>query len=162
MSSLQFYSALAVEDDPEFLSILELMLGRCGFRYTVTAPDGFAAREYLKDRRFDLIISDWNMELMDGIELLIRVRKDPYTAKIPFILMTASLAEAPWRGAIQYGATEFLLKPFTLQELNSACLLCLSLREFKAGVMPLQARLKQRHAAAGNPAPPGASMSVVS
>ena len=144
MNPLRFCSALAVEDDPEFLSILQLMLGRCGFNYIVTAEDGFAAHEYLKHRRFDLIISDWNMELMDGIEFLSKVRKDPSTAEIPFILMTASLAEAAWRGAIQHGATEFLRKPFTLDELNSACLLCQTLTKFKGSVIPLKTRLKQR------------------
>src|SRR5579863_8377590 len=52
---------------------------------------------------------------------------------------------APWRGAIEHGAAEFLLKPFTLGALRSACQLCLELKEFEgANVTPLRAPLKDR------------------
>ena len=137
--------ALAVDDDPQCVNTLRLMLRFCGFHHIVAAEDGFVALEYLKEWRFDLVVSDWNMGTMDGVELLMRVRRDPTTANVPFILVTGSLTEPPWRGAIEHGATEFLLKPFTLGALRSACHFCLELKEFEgANVTPLRAPLKDR------------------
>ena len=89
--------ALAVDDDPQCVNTLRLMLRFCGFHHIVAAEDGFVALEYLKEWRFDLVVSDWNMGTMDGVELLMRVRRDPSTANVPFILVTASLTEP--RGA---------------------------------------------------------------
>ena len=53
--------ALAVDDDPQCVNTLRLMLRFCGFHHIVTAEDGFVALEYLKEWRFDLVVSDWNM-----------------------------------------------------------------------------------------------------
>ena len=137
--------ALVVDDDTSFLATLGLMLRLCGFKHIVTAGDGTAALEHLGEWRFDLIVSDWNMPLMDGVELLRRVRRHPPTARTPFILMTASLTEYAWRGAIEHGATEFLLKPFALDALRSACELCLGLNKHAgSNIIPLAERLRQR------------------
>jgi CheY-like chemotaxis protein len=134
-----------VDDDRSFLATLRLMLRLCGFQNIVTAGDGTAALEHLGEWRFDLIVSDWNMPLMDGVDLLRRVRRHPPTARTPFILMTASLTEYAWRGAIEHGATEFLLKPFTLDALRSACDLCLGLdMDEGSNIIPLGERLRQR------------------
>jgi two-component system, chemotaxis family, chemotaxis protein CheY len=55
----------------------------CGFCYVHTASDGIEALNYLDYTRCDLIVSDWNMEPMDGLELLREVRRTPSTAKTP-------------------------------------------------------------------------------
>jgi CheY-like chemotaxis protein len=137
--------ALVVDDDPSFLGSLKLMLRCCGFPHIVTAEGGLTALDHLNDWRFDLIVSDWNMDRMDGIELLRRVRHNPLTEKTPFILVTASLTETAWRQAIEFGATEFIVKPFTLASLRSACHLCLALRAFEgSNIVPLKQRLQQR------------------
>lgn len=95
--------------------------------------------------RFDLIISDWNMEPMNGLELLREIRKQPSTRYTPFILITASLSEEAWKGAIKLDATEFLLKPVQLNTLRAACKLCLSLNESNPpNVISLRERLRQR------------------
>ena len=137
--------ALAVDDDPSFLRTLQLMLRLSGFPNVVPATEGSGALERLDSWRFDIIVSDWNMEPMDGVELLRRVRKNPATAKTPFILITASLSETAWRSAIEHGATDFLLKPLTLNSLRSACEICSQLPTFDdCSVVSLTERLRQR------------------
>jgi CheY-like chemotaxis protein len=137
--------ALAVDDDFDFLTMLMVSLKRCGFNQVVGAEDGNIALDHLSRRRFDLIVSDWNMGIMDGLELLRRVRGAPSTANTPFILVTASLTEEAWRGAIEHGATEFLVKPFTLESLRAACQLSLEVHEpVGAEIVPLKERLRKR------------------
>jgi two-component system chemotaxis response regulator CheY len=138
--------ALVVDDDFDFLTMLLISLKRCGFSDIVGAEDGNIALDHMSHRRFDLIVSDWNMGVMDGLELLRRVRAAPSTANIPFILVTASLTEQAWRGAIEHGATEFLVKPFTLASLRSACRLSLEVHGSGGGlILPLKERLRKRH-----------------
>ena len=145
MRDMQSKYALLVDDDPQFLTTARLMLGICGFRHVKIAEDGNIALEYLLESRFDLILSDWNMGVMDGVELLRRTRQLPGTANTPFILATASLTETAWRGAIQHGASEFLVKPFSLSDLRAACHLCLGMHEAEPGAIPpLEHRLRLR------------------
>src|SRR5947209_9872492 len=145
MSSSRERCVLAVDDDPAYLAVLKLCMRTCGFSYVHTASDGIEALNYLDYTRCDLIVSDWNMEPMDGLELLREVRRTPSTAKTPFILMTASLSELAWRQVIECGATEFLVKPFSLSSLRSACSSCCRITEFEGtNIAPLSARMKQR------------------
>ena len=92
---------------------------------------------------------------MDGLELLREVRKMPSAAKTPFILMTASLSEFAWREAIDCGATDFLIKPFSLSSLRSACYFCCHPTEFEGtNNVPLRERMKQKrfeHRTANSP-----------
>jgi CheY-like chemotaxis protein len=121
MSSPRDRYVLAVDDDPAYLSVLKLSMRTCGFSKIYAAADGTAALDLLECTRFSLIISDLNMFPMDGLELLRAVKKNPLTSRIPFILMSANLSEEAWREAIGLGATEFLVKPFTLSTLRHAC-----------------------------------------
>ena len=110
--------AMVVEDDPSFRAVAELMLRRINFKSVVAAEDGELAWAHLNLVRFDFVLSDWNMEPMDGLELLRRVRANPRMSKIPVVLMSADLSLMSWREAIDAGATDFLLKPFTRQQLH--------------------------------------------
>jgi two-component system chemotaxis response regulator CheY len=137
--------ALAVDDDPSFLRTLQLMLRLSGFPNVIAEAEGSAALERLAAWRFDLIVSDWNMDPMDGVELLRRVRGNPATTHTPFILITASLSESAWRNAIEFGATDFLLKPLSLNSLRSACDIGTRMHAFESGaVISLADRLRQR------------------
>jgi CheY-like chemotaxis protein len=119
--------ALAVDDDRNFLQSLRMMLRVGGFAETEGAGDVEQALAIIRRRRVDLIVSDWNMDPYDGLHLLRRVRAEPETAQIPFILVTASLSEDAWRGAIELGATDFLVKPFTIDQLHESMDLCLAI-----------------------------------
>ncbi|MDB5571958.1 MAG: chemotaxis regulator - transmits chemoreceptor signals to flagelllar motor component CheY [Hyphomicrobiales bacterium] len=124
--------ALAVDDDPSFLEGLRMMLRLCGFADVETAGDAESAWEVLQERPRQLrpvqmVVCDWNMDPTNGLHLLRRVRADRTIARTPFILVTASLSEEAWRGAITCGATDFLNKPFSLETLRESIDLALSL-----------------------------------
>jgi DNA-binding response OmpR family regulator len=117
------YSSLAVllvEDDPAFLETAKLMLRRIGFGRIEAVSDAETARERLAALRYDLIVSDWNMEPTSGFDLLVHVRGQSRLAAMPFILMTANLSEDYWRSAIHAGASDFLRKPFSFKALRES------------------------------------------
>jgi len=118
--------AMVVEDDPCFRAIAELMLQRMNFKSVVAEEDGEQAWAHLNFMRFDFILSDWNMAPMDGVDLLRCVRANRNLSKIPFVLMSADLSLNSWREAIAAGATDFLLKPFTWQQLRETVQIALS------------------------------------
>jgi two-component system chemotaxis response regulator CheY len=118
--------ALAVDDDPAFLDGLRLMLRLSGFVETDTASDAETAWEMAQRGRYDLIVSDWNMDPVDGLELLRRVRAHRRIGGTPFILVTASLSEDAWRDAIVGGASDFLNKPFTVDQIRVSAQLAVS------------------------------------
>lgn len=121
--------ALVVDDDANFRECVRMMLRVGGFTETLGAGDVNEAVALTQNRRIDLIVSDWNMQPRDGLDFLRAVRGNPLTRDIPFILVTASLSEDAWRGAIEFGASDFLLKPFTIGQLHESAHLCLALEE---------------------------------
>ncbi|MGO9772371.1 MAG: response regulator [Roseiarcus sp.] len=118
--------AMVVEDDPSFRAVAELMLRRLNFKSVVAEENGEQAWAHLNLVRFDFILSDWNMEPMDGLKLLRCIRANRHLSKIPVVLMSADLSLNSWREAIDAGATAFLLKPFTWQQLRETVQLALS------------------------------------
>ena len=118
--------AMVVEDDPSFRAVAELMLRRINFKNVVAEEDGEQAWAHMNLVRYDFILSDWNMEPMDGLELLRCVRANRHLSKIPVVLMSADLSLNSWREAIDAGATDFLLKPFTLEQLRETVQIALS------------------------------------
>jgi DNA-binding NtrC family response regulator len=118
--------AMVVEDDPCFRAIAELMLQRMGFKSVVAEEYGEQAWAHLNFMRFDFILSDWNMAPMDGVDLLRCVRANRNLSKTPFVLMSADLSLNSWRKAIDAGATDFLVKPFTWEQLHETVRIALS------------------------------------
>lgn len=121
--------ALAVDDDANFRECLRMMLRVGGFDETIGAGDAEEAFAVAQGRTVDLIVSDWSMAPRDGLDLLRDLRRKPATRLTPFILVTASLSEDAWRGAIDLGATDFLVKPFSIEQLHGSADLCLALTE---------------------------------
>jgi two-component system sensor histidine kinase/response regulator len=107
---------LAIEDEPSILeNVLEtLELG--GFK-ALGAPDGLAGLELARQHLPDLIISDVMMPGMDGYDVLLALRSEAATASIPFIFLTARAERAAVRQAMEFGADDYLVKPFTTSEL---------------------------------------------
>ncbi|MDB5649381.1 MAG: response regulator receiver [Hyphomicrobiales bacterium] len=113
-------SVLLVEDDPAFLEAAKLMLARIGFGRIEAVSDAESAREQLALMRYDMILSDWNMEPTSGFDLLVHVRGEHRLVPTPFILMTANLSEDYWVAALQAGASDFLRKPFSFRALRDS------------------------------------------
>jgi len=85
---------LIVDDMAVLRNIMKMQLQRMGFDRIHEAQDGSMAMEILHAQRIDLVISDWNMPVMNGFELLREIRADEVLKDIPFIMVTAEATEA--------------------------------------------------------------------
>ena len=117
---------LVVDDFATMRRILKDNLRRMGFSKIVEAEDGCLALEELKKNKIDLIISDWNMPNMNGLDLLKAVRGDERLRHIPFIMVTAEGQKASIVKAVQSGVTNYIVKPFTSEVLNEKLKLLLT------------------------------------
>src|SRR6187401_3035955 len=120
---------LVVDDIASMRNILTLMLKRIGFENIETAEDAAQAMQKLEQKEFGLIISDWRMEGMTGLELLNKIREIPKLADIPVILVSAESSEQNAAAARRAGAQGYLVKPFRLDILESTIMDALQLRE---------------------------------
>jgi two-component system, chemotaxis family, chemotaxis protein CheY len=109
---------LIVDDYRTMIRIIRNLLIQLGFDNLDDAQDGRAALAKLKERRFGLVISDWNMEPMSGIELLQRVRADPELATLPFLMITADNRDDRVALARKAGVNGYVVKPFNADTLG--------------------------------------------
>jgi two-component system chemotaxis response regulator CheY len=109
---------LLVEDAPVIRSIMKIQLQQMGFANINEAPDGSIALDVLQSKKIDLIISDWNMPVMSGYDLLKEVRGNSELKDIPFIMVTAEASASRINMALQLKVDELILKPFTLEILE--------------------------------------------
>ena len=102
-------SLLLVDDDERTCEAVQRLLGRMGY-VVVCAGNGRDALTVLHDLRFDLVILDWMMPDMDGLEVLRRLREEPRTRDTRVILYSAADEPATAREAIRLGASDCVLK----------------------------------------------------
>jgi len=110
---------LIVDDYKTMLRIIRNLLKQLGFDNVDEATDGSAALQKLRDGKFGLVISDWNMEPMSGIQLLREVRADGNLRKMPFIMVTAESKTENVVIAKEAGVTNYIVKPFNAATLKS-------------------------------------------
>ena len=89
-----------------------------GFENVDDAADGTEALAKMKDQKYGLVISDWNMEPMTGYELLKQVRGDTGLTKTPFIMVTAESKTENVIAAKKAGVNNYIVKPFNAQTLK--------------------------------------------
>jgi two-component system chemotaxis response regulator CheY len=104
---------LVVDDYNTMVRIVRKLLKQVGYENVDEASNGQMALGMIKQKKYGLIISDWNMEPMTGYELLKHVRAAEETAKTPFILVTAESRPDNIVAAQKEGANEYLVKPFS-------------------------------------------------
>ncbi|VAW35175.1 Chemotaxis regulator - transmits chemoreceptor signals to flagellar motor components CheY [hydrothermal vent metagenome] len=104
---------LVVDDFATMRRIVKNILTQLGYKHIVEADDGTTAMDRLKQEKIDLIISDWNMPKMTGLELLKNVRSTPDTANIPFIMVTAEAQQDNIILAVKAKVSQYIVKPFT-------------------------------------------------
>ena len=109
---------LVVDDYKTMIRIIRNLLKQPGFEDVDEASDGTEALGKMKDRRYGLVISDWNMEPMTGYELLKQVRSDSSLAKTPFIMVTAESKTENVIAAKKAGVNNYIVKPFNAQTLK--------------------------------------------
>ncbi|ADZ71861.1 response regulator [Polymorphum gilvum] len=109
---------LVVDDYKTMIRIIRNLLKQLGFEDIDDAADGTEALEKMKQRRYGLVISDWNMEPMTGYELLKQVRSDSGLCKTPFIMVTAESKTENVIAAKKAGVNNYIVKPFNAQTLK--------------------------------------------
>ena len=107
---------LVCDDDPLLVDLVQYRLSSRGYE-VVVAADGGEAVECLSKGSFDGILLDAMMPVVDGYELLRRIRQDPATAKVPVIMLTARKQEQDIVAALELGASDYVVKPFIPEEL---------------------------------------------
>jgi two-component system chemotaxis response regulator CheY len=109
---------LIVDDNRAMRTVIKHALESAGYSNITEADDGSSAFAIAKSQNVDLIISDWNMLGMTGIELLKKVREDGDIGKTPFLMLTVEGLCASRDEAFAHGVSDFLTKPFTVGDLR--------------------------------------------
>ncbi len=109
---------LVVDDDENMRRIIRDVLKQIGFTNIVEADDGTTALGVLEKQNIDLILADWNMPKMSGLELLKAVRGDASLKDTPFLMVTAEAQREKVLEAVQVGVTNYIVKPFTADTLK--------------------------------------------
>lgn len=109
---------LVVDDFATMRRIVKNILTQLGYKSVVEADDGTTAVNVLKQEKIDLIISDWNMPKMTGLDLLKSVRANPEWASIPFIMVTAEAQQDNIILAVKAKVSQYIVKPFTADTLG--------------------------------------------
>lgn len=104
---------LIVDDFSTMRRIIKNLLRELGFNNTAEADDGVTALPMLQSGRFDLLITDWNMPRMQGIELLRIVRADEKLCRLPVLMVTAEQKREQIVEAAQAGVNGYIIKPFS-------------------------------------------------
>lgn len=109
---------LVADDDPDILDLVTFRLDRAGYE-VVQARDGQEALEAALERTPDLCVLDVMMPRLDGYEVTRRLREESATKAVPIILLTARAQEADVQRGFESGATDYVKKPFSPQELRA-------------------------------------------
>ena len=109
---------LVVDDFSTMRRIVRNLLKELGYTNVDEAEDGAMALSKLKSEQFDFVISDWNMPVMDGLDMLKQIRADGALSKVPVLMVTAEAKKENIIAAAQAGANGYVVKPFTAATLD--------------------------------------------
>ncbi|OGQ90999.1 MAG: two-component system response regulator [Deltaproteobacteria bacterium RIFOXYA12_FULL_58_15] len=105
------FSALVVEDSPTMRQLIVFALRRLQTLKVTEADDGVDALKKLQAAKFDILITDINMPIMDGLKLVSLVRKDEIHKDIPIVIITTEGAQEDRQRALALGANAYITKP---------------------------------------------------
>lgn len=112
-------TVLIVDDYKTMLRIIENLLKQLGFKNVAQATDGSMALKMMRENDYGLVISDWNMEPMTGLQLLKEVRADAKLKATPFIMVTAESKVENVAAAKEAGVNNYIVKPFNAETLKT-------------------------------------------
>lgn len=110
---------MIVDDYATMLRIMKNLLRQLDFENVEEATDGSTALSKLKLGNYGLVISDWNMQPVTGLDLLKQVRADAQLKHLPFIMVTAESKTENVVAAKQAGVSNYIVKPFTADTLKA-------------------------------------------
>ena len=105
------YNFLVVEDSPTMRQLITFALKRIPGSKIIEANDGIDALKKLSTQKFDIILTDINMPIMDGLKLVSMVRNDPVHKAIPIVIITTEGADEDRQRALALGANCYIAKP---------------------------------------------------
>jgi two-component system phosphate regulon response regulator PhoB len=111
-------SIVVVDDDSDIRGLLEFKLSAAGHSVTAEA-DGEAGLAAIHEVHPELVVLDWMMPRMTGIEVCLALRKDPALADIPVLFLTAKAQEADVQRGFAAGGNDYVIKPFSPRELST-------------------------------------------
>ena len=110
---------LVVDDSSTMRRILKMTLARCGFSDVTEACDGKDAVEQCQATQYEVVLTDWNMPNMDGMELIVSLRALPNYSDVPIMMVTTEGAKDDVIEALTRGANSYIVKPFTPETLQA-------------------------------------------
>jgi two-component system chemotaxis response regulator CheY len=110
---------LVVDDFSTMRRIVKNVLKQLGYSNIEEAENGEHAYVLLKTGGFQFVVSDWNMPVMDGLQLLTTVRGDPDLKGTPFLMVTAEAEKEKIITAVKAGVNNYIVKPFTAETMKS-------------------------------------------
>ncbi len=111
-------NVLVVDDAATMRRIVRGLLRELGLKNIREAEDGVIALESLKTHKMDLVVSDWSMPNMNGLELLQEMKADDGLKHIPVLMVTAESKKENIMQAVQAGVSNYIVKPFNSQTLE--------------------------------------------
>lgn len=109
---------LIVEDEPAIRTMVGFALSRAGYQIS-EAANAMQAQSMLEERLPDLILLDWMLPGISGIDFARRLKKDEHTQKVPIIMLTARVEEDDKIRGLEVGADDYVIKPFSPRELEA-------------------------------------------
>jgi len=110
-------TVLIVDDFATMRRILKNIFRKLGYSSIIEADDGTTALEALKKEKVDLIVSDWNMPKMSGLDLLKTIRASSQYKDTPFLMVTAEAQKKNVIDAVEAGVSNYIVKPFSQEQI---------------------------------------------
>ena len=108
------YTVCVVEDERVSRTMIVEMLKKIGINRIVASTNGQIALDKLKTQKVDLIISDWHMPVMDGLEFFRAVKKEKVLADTPFLMVTVEDSKERAVEALKLGICDYIVKPYMI------------------------------------------------
>lgn len=109
---------LVVDDMVTMRKIVKNILKQLGFANVDEAENGQEALQKLRSGTFGFVVSDWNMPVMTGIDMLRAIRADEQLKAIPVLMVTAEAQQSNLIEAVQAGVSNYIVKPFTAETMQ--------------------------------------------
>lgn len=109
---------LVVDDMVTMRKIVKNILKQLGFANTDEAENGQEGLQKLRDGSYHFVVSDWNMPVMTGIDMLRAIRADEKLKSIPVLMVTAEAQQSNLIEAVQAGVSNYIVKPFTAETMQ--------------------------------------------
>jgi len=107
------FTLITVDDSLTMRRIIKNTLNKVGFKNILEAADGVEALDIIANNKVDLIITDWNMPEMDGLEFIRTLKASNEFKYIPILMVTTEAAKEDILEALRHGVNNYIVKPFT-------------------------------------------------